>query len=413
MSMQPQTSSHTRNARNGRALRAQLLRCDVSIADWEHFHTLAIERFGIDIVRGPWGLRGIMPHGTNTVMTNGTIAPVPRISDLRDHPFSHPTLSPQAAARLAHYASKHRAESTTKTLESLWNLVLSLCVVYKQSPLPMTPATLARICVDMADAGYRLPQIRSVRWTVSTAHQLAKLQDPIHDRTFCMVFDGIAREVGMQVLYAKAPLTKGKLRAMLALLAESPSPKSAQSRAFLTLGYHGVLRRSTLVLLHREDVRFHEPEQRVSLYIRRSKTDQYGRGRTIRLAALPDDPQLCPYQALQAWCAYIGDEPGYLFRHLGPNETITDEPLACRTIYDTVKRLAKCIGLPPEDYAANSLRSGRVSDLARDHRNPIEIALVSGHLSLNSLLPYTLLDPVDEAPVNFSGDERKAVGDGR
>ena len=68
----------------------------------------------------------------------------------------------------------------------------------------------------------------------------------------------------------------------------------------LLLGFGAALRRSELVALTLADVTA-MPGRGVQLRIRRSKTDQQGRGDLVAVAANPVDPGFCPAVALQDW----------------------------------------------------------------------------------------------------------------
>jgi hypothetical protein len=71
----------------------------------------------------------------------------------------------------------------------------------------------------------------------------------------------------------------------------------------LLLGFGAALRRSELAALRLGDVAS-VPGRGLCLLVRRSKTDQQGRGQDIAVCANSADPSFCPMAALEAWLAH-------------------------------------------------------------------------------------------------------------
>jgi len=67
--------------------------------------------------------------------------------------------------------------------------------------------------------------------------------------------------------------------------------KATRDRALLLVGFGGAFRRAELVALRVEDVTFHEAHAEVLL--RFSKTDQFGKGRTVLLPKRAASDALC------------------------------------------------------------------------------------------------------------------------
>ena len=90
--------------------------------------------------------------------------------------------------------------------------------------------------------------------------------------------------------------------------------------------------------------------------LRRSKTDQEGRGRRV---ALPRgaDPAPCPVRVYQAWTAAAGLTSGALFRKLNRNRQPTARAVSPAYVIRLVKRAAAA-GPDRTHYAGHSLRAG-------------------------------------------------------
>jgi len=90
--------------------------------------------------------------------------------------------------------------------------------------------------------------------------------------------------------------------------------RAARDRALLLVGFAGALRRSELVGLRFENVRF--TDDGLVVTIPKSKTDQEGEGQTVGIP-YGSHPESCPVRALAAWLERSGIPSGYLFPAIG------------------------------------------------------------------------------------------------
>ncbi len=94
------------------------------------------------------------------------------------------------------------------------------------------------------------------------------------------------------------------------LLLRLPPPRTLtqlRDHAVFCLGWLSALRRSDMAALRRRDVVFlrdsKDQTRYLELFVRRSKTDQEGRGRHLVITELPGTLPLCAIRALEAWLA--------------------------------------------------------------------------------------------------------------
>ena len=79
--------------------------------------------------------------------------------------------------------------------------------------------------------------------------------------------------------------------------------------------------------------------QAMEIRIPKSKTDQEGRGHTVRLAR-GQVPASCPVRALQDWLAAAGIAEGWVFRRVNPGGKLGSEnALSEKTVTRTIKGL--------------------------------------------------------------------------
>ena len=150
--------------------------------------------------------------------------------------------------------------------------------------------------------------------------------------------------------------------------------RGQRDKAMLLIGYAGAFRRSELVGVTVADLTFYE--DRVSILLPRSKTDQEGAGKTKTIAVIGGD--LCPVTALRTWIATAGIEAGHVFRGIDRHGHV-HEGLNDREVARIVKKRATAAGLDPKKLAGHSLRAGFVTQNALAGIPDWKIAEQTGH----------------------------------
>ena len=178
----------------------------------------------------------------------------------------------------------------------------------------------------------------------------------------------------------KAPLTPTQL----GLIKWDSGRKGLRDKALILVGFFAALRRSELVGLNVEDVEF-VPEGAI-LTIRKSKTDQEGRGREVAIG-YAKRPELCPVRALQTYMATLGRNTGPLFVSLRKSQ-YTQSRLSTDAVARIVKDYADRLGLDPRRFGGHSLRAGFATTAALLGATEDEIALQTGHKSMTVLRGY-------------------------
>lgn len=121
-----------------------------------------------------------------------------------------------------------------------------------------------------------------------------------------------------------------------------------RDRALLLIGFAGAFRRSELVGLDLKDV--HTGHDGLTVFIRKSKTDQEGQGRKVGIP-YGSHPHTCPVQAYGTWLEKCGLTEGPLFRSVTRHGKLQLGRLSDRAVALIVKRTAKKAGLDPDKYA--------------------------------------------------------------
>jgi integrase len=137
---------------------------------------------------------------------------------------------------------------------------------------------------------------------------------------------------------------------------------------------------------HRFPVPTPTPEG-LEVTLRRSKTDQEGRG---RLVALPysGTPDLCPVRALRAWLDAAAVTGGPVFREVNRHGQVQAGALTGHTVARLVKRAAVAAGLDPAAYSGHSLRAGFVTAAKLARKDEASIMRQTGHRSVAMVRKY-------------------------
>ncbi len=206
-----------------------------------------------------------------------------------------------------------------------------------------------------------------------------RLRYGIADERLRLYLRGLRRTLG-SAQSKKAPLTPTHL----SLIRWDSGRKGLRDKALILVGFFGALRRSELVGLNIEDVEF-TPEGAI-LTIRKSKTDQEGRGRAV---AIPyaKRADLCPVRALQAYIKALGRTQGPLFVSMHKSQ-YTQKRLSAYAVALIVKDYADRLGLDPNLFGGHSLRAGFATTAALMGATEDEIALQTGHKSMTVLRGY-------------------------
>lgn len=302
-------------------------------------------------------------------------------------------LSPDAAAFLRAAA----AENTRRAYAADFAHFSSWCERTGRPPMPAAPEDIANYLADLAvgaegcdGAGSADPRatatIKRRVAAIRLAHKAAGHVDPTGHVVVERTLAGIVRTLGSRQARAQ-PLTKDLLvQAVRAL--DGDGLAARRDRALLLVGFAGAFRRSELVAIQREDLTFSDAG--VVIHVRRSKTDQQGRGQVKALPHLPGPRLLCPARSLADWCGAAGIVAGPVFRGLsrGGGE-VRGTGLHDGEVSRVVKRAMAAIGLDPAGFSGHSLRAGFVTT-ARAEGVPDHLVMAqTGHRDPRSLAVYT------------------------
>src|SRR5215210_4337433 len=251
----------------------------------------------------------------------------------------------------------------------------------KAGSIPASPATVAAFLVAEAERSVKASTIGRRAAAIRYAHKLAGQPDPTESEDVRSAMRGVRRTIGV----AQRQKALATAEVLAAMLSHTPATLiGARDRAILALGFSGAFRRSELVALDVEDLA--DAPEGLRVTIRKSKTDQEGRGQEI---AIPHGRHVKPVAAVKDWIAAAGITSGPLFRPVSRSGTVRGaERLTDRSIADIVKRYATAAGLKAEDFSGHSLRAGFVTTAAERDVELTRIMDVTRHKDVRTVTGY-------------------------
>jgi integrase len=322
--------------------------------------------------------------------------------------------------RAAVYATRARGDGTRRAYRTAWSGFCQWCESIGREPLAGDPDTIAMFLVRRADDGCAVSTLRVGLAAIRTAHLLAGVPLDLRHPALSMVLEGITRSKGIRPRRQVTPAVPDLLRRLLATRPPSENPIGARDRAMLLLGFGAALRRSELVSLTMADVTA-LPGRGVQLRIRRSKTDQQGRGDLVAVAANPADPGFCPAIALADWLrhreratdiATIGSPSGAadrtLFCAVSKGGKVMGTALSDKAVVRLIKQAAENAGLDPSCFAGHSLRAGLATAAGDAGAGLPELMRQTRHKSTEVALGY--LRPAELWTNNVSARVFAAAG---
>ena len=193
-------------------------------------------------------------------------------------------------------------------------------------------------------------------------HQYQGFNDPTAHSAIRKTLVGIKNTHGKPKNKAAA-LTLEALTIMVVHLKKSRRLIDYRNCALLQLGFFGAFRRSELIDITWESIRF--VKEGIEILIERSKTDQAGEG---QVCAIPyGDGLLCPVTALITWRDQSLCESGHVFRHIKKG-MIVDASIQPRQVNALIKSIAEACELSDaKNYSGHSLRRGFASEASKNN----------------------------------------------
>jgi site-specific recombinase XerD len=288
---------------------------------------------------------------------------------------------PRLNEQVREYIRSSKAASTIRGYQGDWRDFCAWCDVRELKPLPAAPETIAAYIADGAER-LKPGSLERRLHAIAEAHKAMGLESPTHSSIVANTMKGIRRVKGTAQTQ-KAPALTEDIRAMVDVA--DTGVIGTRDRAMILLGFAGAFRRSELVGLAVEDCAFNRDG--LTIFLRRSKTDQTGDGRRIGIP-YGSSPFTCPVRTIQSWLEQAGISTGPLFRAIHRHGQVQIGGLSGIDVARVVKKLATRAGLDASKFAGHSLRSGHATSAAIAGASERSIMNQTGHRSTQMVRRY-------------------------
>ena len=280
------------------------------------------------------------------------------------------------------YVESSKADNTLLAYGKQWAAFEAWCLTKAACALPATPETVALYLAACAGAGLAAVTLAQAKAVLTRKHEDAGHTSPCASPLVKQAWAGIRRRLGVAP-NQKQPLDADQIRAMYAAL--PTGVLGLRDRALIGLGFAGGFRRSELVALDVGDLSF--VARGLEALVRRSKTDQEGRGLTKNVSR-GADPTTCTVRAVQDWLELSLIADGPVFRAIDRHGNVKQTRLSAQSVALVLKRAADAAGLPTRDVSGHSLRAGFVTEAKKHGADDAAIMDQTGHKSLAMVQRY-------------------------
>lgn len=327
--------------------------------------------------------------------TQNALAVVRRLA--RTHEVSQDLLAvidgplADSVADAAAYANDAVSEATRTAYRGDWSEFAAWCRTQRVDPtvLPIHPVLVAAYLAGLAKTIGRSALRRRVA-AIVYHHRRGGLVWSSQHPAIRETLIGIARTHGKPVRPAAA-LTSVEIRQLIAGCADDLP--GLRDKALFLVGFAGALRRSELVGIDHQHLRF--DANGVVIHIPRSKADQEGKGADVTLPRMRStEPgiasETCPVRALERWLTGAKIRRGPVFRAVTAHATIERRltPDGVRKILLRRAAQAKLTVHPSERLSPHGLRAGLITEAYLAGAPDEQVMQHTRHADLSTMRGY-------------------------
>lgn len=276
-------------------------------------------------------------------------------------------------------AARH-APATREAYASDWRQFIVWASKHGIQALPASVDAVVLFLSDLANQGIKSASIVRKASAIKFTHRDAGFASPTDMEAVRATLAGIRRTLGTKPRQV-APVTIEVLESLLATCDDSLN--GLRDKALLVVGFGGALRRSELADLCVEQVTMNE--RGLVLNIRKSKTDQEGKGAEVGVL---DGARLEVKKCVAEWLQASGITSGYLFRGIRNDGKVIEGAISTRQIANIIKARAALAGLDASMFSGHSLRAGFVTSATSAGADVFRVMDVSRHRKVDTVRGY-------------------------
>lgn len=289
--------------------------------------------------------------------------------------------------RIKQYIEDGLSENTKRSYESHLKQFAAFCADRDWPSLPASSGAVVAYLTAAVESGMAVTSARVARSVIGVTHERAGHPNPSKGKLVDDVMKSLARKHGRPPRRAQAMTSTHVTAATEHIGTDLPG---LRDRAIILVGYGAAMRRSEIVALDVEDFET-LPDGRARVTVRRSKTDQEGKGATAILPRAATD-------AVRAWWQAAGITSGPAFVRMtrtGPGKT----RLSAQYVRTIVRTRAGHAGLDPDGrvkWSGHSLRRGAATEAAEHGANQRQLMILGRWSSASGVEPYIDRREIDD-----------------
>ena len=260
------------------------------------------------------------------------------------------------------------------------------CVKNGFRSLPADPKIVSLYLTHLSTKDVKISTLKRRLVSIGVIHKLKGHYLDTKHPSIIENLMGIKRRKGVNQK-GKKPLLINNLKKIINVIDEQQKEiiKKFRDRSIILIGFSGGFRRSEIVGLDYDDLEF--VKEGLKINIKRSKTDQFGKGSTKGLPYL-DNPEYCPVASIQNWIEISKINSGPLFRRFSKGSNLSEKRLTDQTVALLIKNYLNLAGIDSRNYSGHSLRSGFATTAAEAGVEERSIMAMTGHKSSEMVRRY-------------------------
>ena len=279
-----------------------------------------------------------------------------------------------------------KANNTLRAYKSDFNDFGIFCAQNGFKSLPSDPKIVSLYLTYLSTKNAKMSTLKRRLVSIGVIHKLkGHYLDTKHPAIIENIM-GIKRRKG-SLQKAKKPLLINSLKKIINVIDQEKNEeiKKLRDRSIILIGFSGGFRRNEIVSIDCDDLDFVPEGLKIS--IRRSKTDQFGKGFT---KALPyfDNSQYCPVVSLKKLLDLSKINTGPVFRRFIKGSKLSEYRLTDQTVALLIKKYINLAGIDSRNYSGHSLRSGFATSAADSGVEERNIMAMTGHKSAEMVRRY-------------------------
>lgn len=270
------------------------------------------------------------------------------------------------------------APNTIKAYYSDVSHFVDWCQRQNFTPFPATGPEMIDY-LENSLAEYSFLTIKRRIYAIRKVTILLGCEDPTRTEEFNLAYRRIRRTKPHRPSQSKG-INKGLL--LRAIAAQPNTLVGIRNRALLSIGYDFLARRSEISSLQDADIEF-LPDNAIRGIIRKSKTDQFGRGRLTFGSKRST-------KLIKSWLKKKPEDIPWLFCAINHDRCL-DRPLCDRSVNEIIKKsIVRVKGHKPRDWeiSGHSLRIGAAQDLLIQGHETIAIMRAGGWRTISAINGY-------------------------